>query len=274
MKRIIIGITTYNRKDLVMKCAHALFDTDQLDTCDIVVWDDGSSEYDHDFLVEIFRGCRVIGSTSNMGSDWNLHRMYKDFLGMDADYLLNLDSDLIMNPDCISLAHRLIGKTDGILSLYNSFKHPSIAAIRIDGEDILVKNRVGSAGVVFGKEILEDIVENVPPSRSYDWDWSRYLSGTGRRIMVCKQSHVQHIGAAGYNTNGFGDMDYGLHFFPKTAFTTRCVSEVAENLFVECASMRSNQDRIFHFVPKTSATGRVITMAMCLKRNLFRKEST
>ena len=43
---ITIGITTYNRLDVLKKMAKSLYKSDLLGQCNIRVYDDASSEYD------------------------------------------------------------------------------------------------------------------------------------------------------------------------------------------------------------------------------------
>ena len=63
------------------------------------------------------------------------------------------------------------------------------------------------------------ILSELPPSNTYDWDWSDYLVKSGIRLLVTERSYVQHIGIVGFNGgNYFGGetsgslCDYGINF--------------------------------------------------------------
>lgn len=124
-----------------------------------------------------------------------------------------LDSDLLCHPLCIEMAERLLDKTDGILSLYNSTYHKAYGRITIDGEECLVKKTVGAAGLLMKRSIVQRIIANCPQSRTYDWDLSNYLSRNGIRLIVTEKSYVQHIGLHGTNTGSSSATDFGLNFY-------------------------------------------------------------
>lgn len=267
---MVVGITTFNRRALVEKCARSLSEAEGIHQAEIGVWDDCSTEYGIDFLQRCFPGAVIFRSPSNLGADRNIYRMYQDFVyRMDADCLVNVDSDLIVNPDFLQCAAGLIDHTDGILSLYHSFKHPGGASYSVAGTVLVEKRSLGSAGVVFTRELLAEIIDKVPPSRQYDWDWSRYLVASGRRLLVCRESRVQHLGETGYNTSGFLEMDFGLGFWPQTEFNRRCLVEITERLFQQCMMLRQEQERRYHLIEKDSWVGRLFSVGMRCKRFFF-----
>ena len=100
-------------------------------------------------------------------------------------------------------------ETDGIYSLFNT---PSHESFELRGRWVL-KNTVGSAATVWKREVLQDIKQNVPVSRQFDWDWSKYIRDKGLNIFVSERSYVQHLGFSnGQNSNNFLMGDLGLNF--------------------------------------------------------------
>jgi hypothetical protein len=153
--------------------------------------------------------------------------MFIDFLTADDDLLIVADSDLIFRPDMISAVQRVIGLTDGYMSVYNSAVHPPFDRCAADGVSLVLKASIGAAGSVMTKSVVERIIANVPASRSFDWDWSRYLCSHGVRLFVTEESYAQHIGVHGQNSSSFST-EYGLNFFPGSHS-----NEVALSRFIE-----------------------------------------
>ena len=217
MQKIMLGITTFNRKEIVEKMAQSLSDA-ETENCEIVVFDDCSTEFDKNWLSKVFPTAKIYvkAEKCDRGANLNLYSIYEYFLNSDADIFFSLDSDLIFDPNFVKVGLNILEKTDGILSLYNSFKHDPYDFFMCDEGIILLKKHVGSAGVIFKRHILKKIIEEVPLSRKFDWDWSDLLVDNEIRIMVTDVSYIQHIGFLGYNTNHTFEMDFGYNFKPKT----------------------------------------------------------
>lgn len=211
---ITIGITTYNRLDVLGKMAASLYMSDLPKRCNIRVYDDASSDYGVETLREIFPdAASIVRNKINVKSDRNIYLMYQDFLRSKDEILVNADSDLLFSENWIHEGLRLFERTNGVLSLYNS--------IVIDGlstdDELLEKRYVGSAGVMLSRECVkkiinkfsvEDIQGDVP---FFDWRWCRYLQENGHYIFCVKNSLVQHIGFQGQNSSRML-FDYGHGF--------------------------------------------------------------
>ena len=232
MKKILLGITTFNRKEIVEKMAQSLRVANK-GNCKTIVFDDCSSEFDKEWLSKLFTGAEIFINTENRCADMNLYSIYDYFLKTDADIFFTLDSDLIFHPNFVKIGLDLIEKTDGILSLYNSFKHSSYGSILCNEEKILLKKHVGAAGVIFTRDVLKKIIENVPPSRRFDWDWSAFLEVNDIRIMVTDVSYIQHIGFFGYNTKHTFEMDFGYRFSPANKVNYDILMELLETSIIE-----------------------------------------
>ena len=53
--KLYIGVTTYNRKDIVQYNAKSLLQVDKIENCEIHVFDDCSNEYNMKFLKKILK---------------------------------------------------------------------------------------------------------------------------------------------------------------------------------------------------------------------------
>lgn len=213
--KITIGITTFNRKKYLIKLHKSLSMSQGIETCNLRIFDDCSSEFNVLYLQKLFPNAREITRRSkNIGADHNMRQMYVDFLATHDDILVTMDADLICHPHWIHFLRDHIHRTDGIMSLYHSVLHPPTATRIINGKEFLEKEHIGSAGAVMSREVVQDIVNHLPPSHAYDWKWSAYLRKKGIKLLVSKQSYFQHIGLKGSNCNGIRTVEYGLNFDP------------------------------------------------------------
>ncbi len=230
---ITIGVTTYNRPDYVKKMGQSLYASRGLARCHIRVYDDCSSEFAIEDLRNFFPGAKEITRRErNLGSDQNIRQMFVDFLRTGDDLLVAADSDLLFRPDWIDFVLENFQYSDGMLGLYNSILHLPGKEVLINGKEFIEKRHTGSAGVVMSKEIVRKIVENIPPMGGYDWAWSKYLRKSGVRLLVSKQSYVQHIGLHGYNCDGFKTTEFGLYFYPGNATNEQFLIEFFQEFII------------------------------------------
>jgi len=144
----------------------------------------------------------------------------------------------------------LIKESDGILSLYNSNSHPVVKKI----DDVfLLKSAVGSAGALFQRRRVEEIIRAFPkPVDHFDWMWSQYFSNVGTNIYCLNNSLVQHIGY--YGQHHAYSLDYGENFTVDSIFNGQAINDVFA-LFLE------NNHRIVRDLPDKD---------LCLKYHLKR----
>ena len=211
--KIYIGITTFEREDYLNVFVSSLYKSKGINSCSINVFDDCSSSWDITYLKNKFpNASNIIRNEENLGSDENIRQMFIHFLESGDDIFVAIDSDFIFHPLWIEFIINNINLTDGIFSLYNSSCHqPIIQKKSQEGFKFIEKEHIGSACVVMRRNVVHDIIDKVPKSDFYDWDWSKYLFLKGIRILVSIRSYAQHIGIYGYNNNGIY-ADYGLGF--------------------------------------------------------------
>ncbi len=219
--KITLAVATHNRKHILEKMVTSLYLTDMGDHVHIRIYDDASTDFDEDFLRKAFPDSKsIMRNPVNLGPSKNMYRIFTDFLAHDDDILILTDSDLIFNREWLTVVERIIDRTDGVMSLYNSVLHMAmLEKFQIDNISLLNKRIIGGAGTVFKKNIVKKILSELPPSNTYDWDWSDYLVKSGVRLLVTERSYVQHIGIVGFNSGNYfgGDLsgslcDYGVNF--------------------------------------------------------------
>lgn len=204
---ITIGITTYNRKNILETMANSLYKSDLNIPHNIRIYDDRSTEYGKEFLEELFPTAKTIKiNTCNLKADRNIYQMYADFLTTNDDYFFNADSDILFNNQWLNISLELIKKTDGILSLFNANSHKHYEII----DDIFcLKKTVGSAGTLFTRSRVIEIINNfdsIEKADKFDWKWSNYFSENNIKIYCLNNSLVQHIGYNGQNSGYFFDI--------------------------------------------------------------------
>ena len=180
-----IGVTTYNRKDILLKCLPTFRRLNPLH--DFLICDDASTEMSESFLKELFSGWRVYRSIENSGrADYAMARLMDLFLATGKDYLVILDSDLLIDPDLSEFICNKAALTDGVFSVFNTPSH------RVTSEegDWLIKDHIGAAGAVIKRSLVQEIREKVKVTNRFDWDWSEYLKKTNRKIIVIKMLQI------------------------------------------------------------------------------------
>jgi len=202
------------------------------------VHDDASDEFDISQLKVLFPFAETIHRhDTNLGASGNMHRIFRDALETSCEYILLFDADLIFHPSWISIAGEILPHTDGVLSLFNSMKHPVVGHRMLSNHHVVEKMSLGAAGVIIARRHVEDILKAVPLTRDWDWDWSRYFTANGIIQLALAESAVQHIGLSGEHTN-LVDYDFGLNFYPVGDTDTRHTIEVLQELLL------MNQSRI------------------------------
>ncbi|MDR6123327.1 glycosyltransferase involved in cell wall biosynthesis [Bacillus sp. SLBN-46] len=224
--KVTIGITTFNRKKYLVKHQQSLNLSQNIDSCNIRIFDDCSTELDIADLKSLFpNAVTIIQRDKNMGPDRNLRQMYLDFLTTQDDILVTMDSDLICRPDWLNFTEEHFNHTKGIMSLYNSRLHRPMKKLKINKNVFLEKNHIGAAGSIMSREIINEIVKNLPPSDSFDWAWSNFLRSKGIPLLVSNESYFQHIGLQGFNCDGIKIVEYGLNFNPTHEKNQKFITE-------------------------------------------------
>lgn len=220
--KIILAMTTYNRKNILEKTISSLLKIKNIEKFDIRIYDDKSSEFDKEYLKRLIPIAKKIEiREANYKADKNMYYIHREFYESDADYLFQVDSDMLFHKDLYSIIEKVIkSQKEGLFTFYNSCYHEVLPKSRkvIDNIEFIEKKDIGGACVLFSKKIIKEIIENVKIKNEdyteYDYRWSHYLYNKKIPIYSTKESFLQHIGLIGQNNDGIKIVDIGLGFNP------------------------------------------------------------
>ncbi|MDR2518773.1 MAG: glycosyltransferase, partial [Spirochaetaceae bacterium] len=225
---VTIGITTYNRKNIVEIMAKSLYKSDLTVPHAIRIYDDCSTEYGRDFLEKLFPTAASIKiNPVNLRADKNMYQMYADFITTGDEYFFNADSDVIFTNQWLNKAINLIEKTDGIVSLFNSNTHKQY---KIVDDALCLKNTVGAAGVFFSRNCVVKLLTHfntIEQVKSFDWQFSEFFTNNGVKIYCVNKSLIQHIGYDGQHSKLY--FDIGKNYTIETVGDGQIINDIFEN---------------------------------------------
>ncbi|MDR3195448.1 MAG: glycosyltransferase family 2 protein [Endomicrobium sp.] len=222
--KLMIAIPVYNRKQFLEITARSLYECSNVEKTDIKIFNDCSIEFDSTYLRQLFntRNAEVVDRKENLKSNRNTYQIILDFLNTNNDVLFICDSDLLLRPDTLDYIFNNFNRTDGFLGLYNSYMHRDLY---FDGE-FIYKEDVGFAGICISKELLKSFVANQKERQnSMDFRLSEFLIKKDVRLMVPKNSLVEHIGFDGENAKN-GSMDFTADFIPLSDFNKEIMDKI------------------------------------------------
>lgn len=215
--KVMIVITTYNRKDLIDLTSVSLAEIEGIDYNNVFIFDDCSTEYSISYLRKKYPGAHIMKSKNNLGADKNIERAYKYFMKSSYDYFFNADSDLLFRKDLLSRIDSIIDKFNRdepiLFSVFNTKNHDIMGEY---DDELIIKKDVGAGGCVFNKKAIKLFINELPDSYdeislAVDYAFCKIYSSLGYKILVTKNSLVQHIGIEGQNSNNFL-FDWGVGF--------------------------------------------------------------
>jgi len=246
---ITIGITTYNRKKTLEMMARSFYNSNLSHEHRLLIYDDASDEYDEKYLRELFPDAESIHvQEHNLGSDENIRFMYEDFLNTGDEFFFNADSDLLFHKEWMNVLVGLIDYTDGVLSAFNSIgNHKPENEYSVNGITLVEKANIGSAGTMFRRAVVKEIIDGLGEydSGSFDWKWSSLLNKKQKKIYTLKSSMVQHIGFTGFNTV-VGSADYGFSFVVDSLENGQAINDTLEDVY---SSRKSNPRKRISLFP-------------------------
>lgn len=237
MIKLYVGVCTYNRKDIIEYSSKSLNEIRGIENCKIHVFDDCSTEYDKKFLQKIYNTKNVVVNKNNIKADNNTEQMYRSFLKSNCDYLLNADSDLIYNRDLIKIIEKIIKKFKKInqpviFSLFNTENHEIVE--EYDSE-LCIKKDLGAAGMVFSKEAVKIILDNIDKEEKkrigIDFSFSKIFNDMNYKLFCTKKSYVQHIGIEGQNSKML-EFDWGKSFEVDSLANAQAINYIFDNYYM------------------------------------------
>lgn len=227
-RKIVLGVTTFNRKELLKASMTSLLASGLTDNCEIRVYDDASTEYSETDLRKMLPEAVAIHvQKNNVGSDANIRYMYQDFHANygSGDIFINCDSDLLYAPGWLEIIEKNLHNAKGILSAFNAITHLTIGC-----EGLMVeKIDLGSAGTAFYWETIDLLMQGIKDETvgGFDVQWSKYLRAMGFKLYCLRDSLVQHIGFEGFNSHG-NSFDYGCGFRIGTLSNGQAINDAIE----------------------------------------------
>lgn len=191
--KIAVAIPTYNRAGYVQLCAAALDKT--IPSNDVWIFDDHSTEYTAGDLKKWFRTKKVQQNTEHQKADKQARHILEWFITTDYDWLVTLDSDLIVHPDWLELLRGMLPRTQGVVSLYHS-GNPNHLTLTCDNS-LCEMQSLGNAGIVWSKVLATKMLSEMSQSDGFDWGWTEWLRKQKIPQYAAKDSLVLHVGMHG-----------------------------------------------------------------------------
>jgi len=226
--KLLIGITTYNRKDVIEYNSLSLSEIKNINYKDVIVIDDNSLEFDNKYLKNKYKQAIIKKNNMNVGADKNLLNLLKYFNSSNYDYLFIADSDLIFDKDILKTIEKHIkcfDKDEPILfSLFNTLNHKIID----ENKNFYIKDSIGAAGAIINKKLVNMYLNNENKENyPIDYDICKYYKSLGYFIYTTKNSYVNHIGIDGFNSNAFR-FDFGYNFNVNSLTNAKAIIYVYE----------------------------------------------
>jgi hypothetical protein len=226
----LVAIPTHEREALVRHCLATASELELPPGSEIVVFDDASPTLGVETLM-IEAGLPVLcrRGAVRRGPSHTSCEIWRDFLKGGHRHLLILDSDMIANRSAVMDGLRLREGFEGLISLYNSRNHPGIR----DGEDRVVKRRIGNAGTLWTRALAERVLAEFGRDTAVinvDDAYSDLFLRRGIPIVAFQRSRVQHLGIVGTYNRYFGSLEHGLNFHPDSERQMLAILSVYDEL--------------------------------------------
>lgn len=235
MKNLIIGVCTYNRKNIIKYSSRSLSEIEGIEKVCVKIYDDCSTEYDEKYLKEIYPMASEINiNKKNIGADYNTKKMIEDFYNSSYDYLFIADSDLIFNTDLLLHIDKRITELEKQkkLVIFSVLNIPTHKAIESYDDNFEIKKDVGAAGTVISKEAVKKFID-MPYSGKLSFDnfYCNILRERGDKIFCTKKSYVQHIGLVGQNSF-VNCVDIGINFKIDSINNAGAMIDILQKAFI------------------------------------------
>ena len=247
MARAAIIICTYNKKEYVLKCLASLFEQTWQDF-DIIVVDNASSDGTSEAVMDAYGSKVTLRRTDeNLGGTGGFNTGMEQALSGDYEYLALLDSDVVLDRECLGRMVALLGeeKNIGILgSKILKMDLPDIIQefgpmlnmenvsfeVRDRGEkediplpDVKDCDYVPACALMVRRSVADQI--GMMPDGNFiyydDIEWCMRCRQAGFRVAVSNLAKVWHKGGAGIDKTTFSvyyinrnKTDFFMRFLP------------------------------------------------------------
>ena len=190
---IAVAVPTYNRAGYVKLCAQAIKNT--ISKRNIHVFDDFSSDFGISELRSWFGTSNVRRNAERLKADRQARQIMEWFVETDYDWLVTLDSDLIVRPDWLDKMRAVLTRVPGVVSLYHSgnANHPTGYC----EHDLCEMQSLGNAGIVWSRPLATKMLSEMSNRDGFDWGWTEWLKKQGIKQYAIEKSLVLHVGMHG-----------------------------------------------------------------------------
>lgn len=223
----LVAIPVHERPALVRRCLATVADLQLPEGGRVVLFDDCTQSFSPaEMAVELGVVADHERQPFRIGADAMIYLIWSVFLFGTDEYLLILDSDMIANTRALTDGIALVQHYDGLLSLYNSIRHP---VRRIAGE-LAYKDRLGNAGTLWTRALVSLVRAGLDAGNYLDDRYSFFLRQKGISLAATTRSRVQHLGLEGKNNRYFGEIDHGAGFVPDSPSQWQGVLQTYDDL--------------------------------------------
>ena len=202
-----ISITTYNRPEYLSQFLETFRNTNFLEGTVVRILDDDSSNKETLEMLNNFKidnpnvELHIEHNLYNIGPIYNYTKNIIKFENDDVDYIINLDSDSVHNPEWLNKINE-INNHFGPKVLSSVFwcnhGYPR-TEVKIEEEKYLYTRSLNGICLCFPKFFVKEFV-NKKNDRSFDGFTSYDLRHKYKlNTVTTKQSYVEHIGLHGIN---------------------------------------------------------------------------
>jgi len=205
-----VNLTTFNRFEYLKKTLDSLSKTIFLPNTVLLITDDCSTDINvinllNDFIINN-ENVKLIKyfNKSNLGSKNNYIKSILYFEQFDIEFLVNLDSDCILNNKWLIELNKLINTFDENIicsSFCCKFHHGNPHNyIRLIEENYYERDTLNGLGVCFSKKLINDF--NIETNKHFDEFLCKELKNKYKMRCICTStSYIQHIGLYGVHSN-------------------------------------------------------------------------
>ncbi len=207
--RIFIAVACHNRRNVAELCLPTLRDSVHPDDS-LILYNDGSSEYDDVWLRQFGTGC-VVGGRSPVGIQAQRREHLRHFLfSKDATHLYLTDHDCIHDPEWRSNALRLQNKYGGFPTcLYDTKAHSSLKGNTLlddPASEVIWRAVAPGVSYLLTRDHVNHIVPHIDEIEHFDWQIPALL---GNRFAVSRVGYIDHIGWGGERHPAGAGLDEG-----------------------------------------------------------------
>lgn len=113
-KKVIAIVVTYNRKELLKECIHALLNQDYKN-CDVLIVDNASTDETKEYIKDELENIKVhyVNTGSNLGGAGGFNYGMKEAFKIGCDFMWIMDDDCIVHKDSLTELLKANKELDG-----------------------------------------------------------------------------------------------------------------------------------------------------------------